>query len=278
MPRPAVTLLALLLCACQTAEPPPARRSPPREDPKVRALDRLLGRQSAASRGQVQACVARAVDHTPGCDAGPATRRLGLRVALDQRYSATWPRWRGRLALTMRCVNALYRPTGLSWSIETLEPWDPGAQRHQLYRLLARIQREHPPDGRSVVLGVTVWDKRRIYATAGGEIGLSQRAACVVPSWPRVENDCLILAHELGHIAGAEHVPGQQWVMGWAARPVHLPVSDPVQRVLSRHAFHPRNAGVVALYRGARFTPRGLRLGRACARRVQAVDRCWGLR
>jgi hypothetical protein len=204
-------------------------------------------------------------------------RVFPLRLALDPRYAQHWPGWQDRLGQTLGCVNRLYRGTGVAFHIAELKAWAPASSRHDLYALLDRIQSDFPPDLKSLLVGITVWDERRIYATAGGEIGLSQRAAAVVPSWPRVENDCLILAHELGHLVGARHVPGKQWIMGWAARPFHLPAADPIGRVVATYRFHPRNVEAIRAHRQARFTPNGLALPPECRERIALLDRCWKL-
>jgi hypothetical protein len=272
-----LTVFVALVMGC--SGPAQKQRRRPR-DPNVRTLDRLLAkghRQSAAEPEGLKACLRRAALQHP-CAARSEDRTLTVRVFLDPRYASRFAGWERRLARTFTCVNTLYGPTGISWDVEAVEPWAPGAQRHDLFGLLDRLQREHPYDGKSLTLGITVWDERRIYAAAGGEIGLSQHAACVVPSWPRVENDCLILAHELGHLVKARHVPGKQWIMGWAARPFHLPASDPIARVTALYRFHPRNVAAIAMHRGAAFTPHGLALPQGCRERLRAIDRCWKLR
>jgi len=283
----------LLACASPVSRPPPG--PVPRDDPTVAELDRMIksGRveqpstyappateaqpSSAVEEGGVSPCI-QAVDQQGLCtDAQlPPYRIMGVRVALDPRYKQ-WPRWLDRLSDTFVCVNRFYQRTGIQWEVESLTEWDPGAQRHELYGLLYRLQRELPFDGRHLSLGITVWEERRIYATAGGEIGLSQRAACVVPSWPRVENDCLILTHELGHLIGAKHVPGKHWVMGWAASPFHLPSDNPLERVLAVYNFHPRNAEAIAAYRSAQMTPNGLVPSVPCRERIARLDACYGL-
>jgi len=296
-----VTLLLLLstalasTAACGPSAPPP-RRPPPR-DRSLSTLDDLLvspAPSSGSGEADLKSCLRRVEERAPcGDDAAGAAdaadgtegapreaRRLPIRLGLDPRYMSQWgPRWRERLDRTVACVNRLYAGSEIGWRLASVTPWDPGQQRHALYGLLDRLQRELPSDGKSLVLGITVWDKRRVYSQSGGEIGLSQRAACVVPSWPRVENDCLILAHELGHLVGARHVPGKEWIMGWAARPFHLPAADPVARVVALYRFHPRNLEAMRLHgRLGRFTPRGFRLPAACQQRVEAIDRCWRLR
>lgn len=273
-------LLPVLLVACSCGRPPPPRR-PPRRDPSVAALDRLLDRGGPAAKSNdeasVQACL-REVEAANLCPAKARIRTLKIRLALDPRYTLQWgPNWEERLNRTEGCVNKLYTGTGLQWEIADIKPWDPGVHRHALYPLLERLHRDFPADLKSVVLGITVWEKRRIYAQAGGEIGLSQRAACVVPSWPRVENDCVILAHELGHLVGARHVPGKKWIMGWAARPFHLPAADPIARVIALYHFHPRNIEAIRMHAQAKYTPRGLRLPVKCKQRLEAIDRCWRL-
>lgn len=276
-------MLALIVIAGCGPSPPPRQR-PPKRERELATLDRLLAGSSAAGAQErnLERCMAR-VEDAP-CGPRPddkATRSLEIRLALDPRYASKWgaTTWRDRLDRTFSCANRLYAATGIRWRIASVTPWDPGQQRHALYPLLDRLQRELPADGKSLVLGITVWDERRVYSEAGGEIGLSQRAACVVPSWPRVENDCVILAHELGHLIGARHVPGKQWIMGWAARPFHLPAADPIARVVATYRFHPRNLAVIrVLRRQGRVTKNGLHLSRACWARVRAIDRCWRLR
>jgi hypothetical protein len=206
-----------------------------------------------------------------------AKRSFRLRLALDPRYSRQWPAWEQRLQQTFSCVNALYRGSGVDFLLHEIHSWDPGAERHDLRALLSRVQHDYPADLQSLVVGLAVWEERRIYARAGGEIGLSQAGACVVPSWPRIENDCLTLAHELAHLLGAEHVPGKSWIMAWSAQPYHLPVADPVARVLAVYRFHPRNLEAIRAHLRARYTPRGLLLPDPCLRRLRAIDRCWGL-
>lgn len=276
-------LLALLaafhLAGCSGPAPPPAR--PRQPNPTIRTLDRLIGtpaarRSTGDIEGDLERCLARAAARH-SCVLPSDVRTLSVRVALDDRYPERWPDWEQRLSRTAACVNTLYRATGLQFDLDEVVHWTTGRQRHDLYGLLRRLQREVPFDGKSLVVGITVWDKRRVYSSAGGEIGLSQYAACVVPSWPRVENDCVILAHELGHLVGARHVPGKQWIMGWAARPFHLPAADPVARVTALYRFHPRNRTVIALHRRARFAREGLRLPPSCHERLRAIDRCWRL-
>jgi hypothetical protein len=270
----APALLALGVAAagaCTTPAPPPQRD----RDPTLAALDRIIARgDRGADRGRCLQELARRRLCEPRADA--TTREIEVRVSLDPRYRR-WPRWRARLDATFRCANALYAKTGVRWRIRDVRAWDPRAERHALYALLARLRREVPGDYRSLRLGITVWEPRQIFRLAGGEIGLSQAGACVVPSWPRVENDCVILAHELGHLIGAKHVPGKRWVMGWAARPFHLPARDPLARVIATYRFHPRNVAAIRAHVGARVTPRGLRPTLACRERLRILDRCYGL-
>ncbi len=273
-----ILLPALLLgggCSEPQAEPRPA-------DPSLSTLDRLLAKEEgesvAGAPSDLASCLAR-VDATGECRPSPRARRtLKLRLALDPRYAQEWPAWEGRLRQTLACVNQLYRASGIDFAFHEVQPWDPGAQRHDLRALLRRLQHDLPPDLQSLVVGLAVWEERRIYARAGGEIGLSQAGACVLPAWPRIENDCLTLAHELGHLLGAEHVPGKSWIMAWSAQPYHLPVADPIARVISTYRFHPRNLESIRAHHRARFTPRGLALPEPCLRRIQGIDRCWKLR
>jgi hypothetical protein len=271
--RPCLSLLlgALAACSDPQAEPRPA-------DPSLSTLDRLIAKGEGPRGGEgVAACVA-GVDATGECLPSPGARRtLRLRLALDERYAQQWPDARERLGRTLACVNQLYRGSGIDFALAEILPWDPGAERHDLRALLARVRRELAPDLRSLAVGMTVWEERRIYARAGGEIGLSQAGACVLPSWPRIENDCLTLAHELGHLLGAEHVPGKSFIMSWSAQPYHLPVADPIARVVATYRFHPRNLESIRAHVRARFTARGLLLPDPCIRRMQAIDRCWGL-
>ncbi|MCC6749491.1 MAG: hypothetical protein IT371_17635 [Deltaproteobacteria bacterium] len=277
---PLAAALGLWLVAAGCPGPPPPEPPAPL-DPALAALDELAARSSQRpgrhAERNLEACLAR-VAREHSCAPTPGVQhRVGVRLALDPRYAAQWPGWRARLASTFRCVNHLYRPTGIEWHVSSMLSFEPGAERHDLYALLARLQREFPPDRRALTLGITVWDERHVYRTSGGEIGLSQRGHCVVPSWPRVENDCIILAHELGHLIGAKHVPGKQWVMGWAATPFYLPASDPLARVVATYRFHPRNVAAIQAHQSARFTADGLTPTPACAARIAALDACWSL-
>lgn len=247
-------------------------------DPALDELERLIDRvEQGPADGDVSACLAR-LDALGSCpeDTAAAPRTVNVRVGLDPRY-LEWPEPWDRLARTLACVNRFYEPTGVQWDFVAIDAWDPGPQRHALYPLLERLQRDFPFDGQTLRLGITVWEERRVFSHGGGEIGLSQRDACVVPSWPRIENDCLILAHELGHLIGAIHVPGKQWIMGWAASPFHLPAADPLERVAAAYRFHPRNVAAIRAHRTARFTPAGLRPTPDCAQRIAEVDRCYAL-
>jgi hypothetical protein len=256
-----------LLSACATAPPPP-----PPPDPAVAVLEGLIAKKERA--GDRGACLA-ALREDMQCEPLAREREHGLTIALDPRYKQI-PNWRKRLKDTLRCVNAIYKKTGISWRINRLFEWDPGAERHQLYPLLARLRKEVAGDGKTLRLGITVWEKRRIYRMAGGEIGLSQAGACVVPSWPRPENDCIILAHELGHLIGAIHVPGKQWVMGWATHPFYLPGVDPLARVVQRYSFHPRNIEAIRITGQATMTRHGFRVGPRCRKHLADLDRCYG--
>lgn len=221
-------------------------------------------------------CIERARRGSP-CAAPRTPRTFSVKVALDPRYQRQWPNWRGRLRRTFACVNQLYGKTAARWRISTIVPWDPKEHRHQLYPLLHRLRHEVPADPGTLRLGISVWEERRIYRMAGGEIGLSQAGACVVPSWPRVENDCVILAHELGHLVGARHVPGKRWVMGWSAHPFHLPAADPLARVVATYRFHPRNVLGIGAYATAPVTSGGVAPRPACRAMLARVDRCYGL-
>lgn len=267
-------IVCLTLCALGCGAPKPEPEAPSRHDPAVAELERMLSR---GSRDQdLPGCLARARAEG-GCVARRGRRILDVKVALDPRYRRQWPNWQTRLARTFQCVNALYANTKLQWRVSRLVWWDPGADRHRLYSLLHRLRHEVPADPNALRLGISVWEERRIYRMAGGEIGLSQAGACVVPSWPRAENDCVILAHELGHLVGARHVPGKQWVMGWAAHPFHLPATDPLARVIATYRFHPRNVLAIDAHAAAKVTGNGLVLSPACRALLGRVDRCYGL-
>lgn len=284
--RPPLCLLALLLAlgpGCGGAEQsrPPARPAPA---PGVRALDKILDRmeknkREAAAGETVAACVARVRSELGGECPVPAAsaRTYKLRVALDPKYQHTWPEWEERFMGVLGCVNQIYAPTNTGFELESVVEWKPGAQRNDLRRLLDRLRREVPADSDVLRLGVVVWSQRRAMFSVGGEIGLSRAEACVVPSWPRVENDCLITAHELGHLVGARHVPGKNWIMAWRGHTYRLPVNDPVARVVKNHRFHPRNLEGIRAHHLARGTTNGLEPTHGCARYLDAMDRCWAL-
>jgi len=261
------------VCASFSACTPQPAPVTPRYDPAVAELERLLQRSSPGE--DLQGCLARAREKS-SCAAPSRQRTFPVKVALDPRYQRQWPHWRRRLKNTFGCVNRLYTNTGVRWRISTITPWDPKEHRHQLYPLLHRLRHEVPPEPGAFRLGISVWEERRIYRVAGGEIGLSQAGACVVPSWPRVENDCVIMAHELGHLIGARHVPGKHWVMGWAAHPFHLPAANPLARVIATYRFHPRNVLAMNVHAGAPVTPQGVRVSPVCAAMLTTVDRCYG--
>ncbi len=272
--------MLLTLWTCASTEPA-TEVTGGGEDPTLNTMDRILARGRSPRSGHLvqghKACLAE-VDPLRQCSlVHRKTRTFKIRLGLDPRYLSHWSDWRGRLVQTMSCVNRLYRSTGITWSIQKIYAWDPGADRHNLRALLRRLQNDFPPNKNSVVLGITLWDERKVYKSAGGEIGLSQRAACVVPSWPRVENDCVILAHELGHLLGAKHVPGKHWIMGWAASPFHLPATDPIARVVATYRFHPRNISAINAHQRATFTRSGLVIPVACQQKLERIDRCWSL-
>ena len=262
------------LAACRTSAP-----VDPDTDRSVSTLDRLIksGAPTAGDIDTARSCVqrARAEPDARSCRAQRPPRTIDLHLALDPRYISKWPGATQRMAKTLRCVNRLYAGTGLRFKIEKLTTYEPAEQRHDLYALLARLRRDLPADGKMLTMGISVWDERKIYGMSGGEIGLSQGAHCVVPSWPRPENDCLILAHELGHLTGAVHVPGKSWVMGWAARPFYLPSTDPLARVVATYRFHPRNVAALRAASRGRMTKHGLRLAPRCRRWLQRIDDCW---
>jgi hypothetical protein len=243
----------------------------------LHALDRVLAGEQHRARTDWRRCLTEASSQAI-C---PVPRKLGrtipVRVALDPRYTILWDEWTARLKRTFHCVNALYLPTGIQWYVADVIPWKPGADRHDLGALLSRLQRDFPPDLKSVVMGITVWDESHVYRMGGGKIGLAQRGACVVPSWPRVENDCMILAHELAHLVGGEHVRGAKFLMSRAASTYKLPAHDPIGRVISRFRFHPRNLQTIRIYRKARFTKKGLQVPSSCRRMIRLIDRCWGI-
>jgi hypothetical protein len=72
-------------------------------------------------------------------------------MLLDVRYMG-WPAWKDRLRRTLACVNSLYEPTGLSWDLSDIDPWSPGADRHNLHALLDRIVQQ--PNDEGVTLGI----------------------------------------------------------------------------------------------------------------------------
>ena len=248
-------------------------------------LDGMLQRLEQQSheegdgREPLQVCLARAHQETADlCQVDPAsTRTYQVRAALDRRYQETWPEWEERFFGTIECVNKIYSPTGARFELEAVVEWDPGAQRNNLDALLDRVRAEVPASAEVLRLGVVVWSKKRAQFSVGGEIGLAGAGACVVPSWPRVENDCITLAHELGHLVGARHVPGKNWIMAWKGHTYRLPVSDPLARVVKNHKLHPRNQEGIRVHHQARGTPNGLHLNPGCEERLAKVDACWRL-
>jgi len=283
MIRRAIWLLVLMAVGC--GPKPPARTPPPRPDPGVQVLDGMLKRlekQKAAGVRQgesLDVCLLWARRKTEDqCLVDPAsTRTYKVRVALDKQYQKTWPEWEGRFFGTFECVNKIYQPTGVSFEVEAVMDWQPGAQRNDLGALLDRIHKELPAKPNLLRLGMVVWSKKRMQFSVGGEIGLAQGGACVVPSWPRVENDCITMAHELGHLVGARHVPGKDWIMAWKGHTYQLPVSDPLARVVRHHKLHPRNQEGIRVHHQAKSTKHGLHLERGCAERMDKVDACWRL-
>lgn len=264
-------LVGLFLAGCSAPPPPdpePKRSNvlkildgvaERREDPRARA--RCLQQARTSSR----------------CPPNSNPRRiLPLRIVLDRRYTARGLGWKKRLQRTVGCANALF-PPGLGFSLQRIEPWDPGADRRSLLALFGRLKREHPADGAALVVGFTVLDRGQVFGRTGDAIGLSKGVSTVVTSWPLEENDCAILAHELAHLVGAKHVRGKQWLMNRTGRPFHLPSDGAKWRVLSRYRFHPRNIEVMLLYAGSRITPRGLMLRRSCINLRKGIDRCWAL-
>jgi len=251
----------------------------------VQALDRILQRmerqkQQGVSRDEpVAACVLRALEELgDGCELpADGKRTYKIRVGLDPRYQSNWPDWEERFMGTVECVNLIYQPAGVRFELESVLPWLPGAERNDLRRLLTRLRREVAASASALRLGVVVWSKRRVQSQVGGEIGLAQGDACVVPAWPRVENDCITLAHELGHLVGARHVPGKDWIMAWKGHTYRLPVSDPLARVVRHHKLHPRNQLGIRAFHRARQTAHGLHPTEGCAELMYEVDRCWAL-
>lgn len=269
-----ILLSAQLNCSSteEQADPAPAA-------PTVATLDRLLQKESAsAPGGDLESCLA-AVQREELCQQLPGSRTLSIRLALDPRYPEHWQNAQGRLDQTLSCVNRLYLPTGIEWRIQQIQPWDPGAARHNLSAALDRVQQAFPHDGKSFVVGVTLWEERQVYKTSGGTIGLSQpgRAVAVIPSWPRIENDCLIMAHELGHLVGARHVPGKNGIMAWAGGLYYLPSSDPIGRVVATYRFDRRNLEVIRMHQLLRFVEGTVSIPTSCIRKIELLDQCWHL-
>jgi hypothetical protein len=200
-------------------------------------------------------------------------------LLLDQRYAKKWPDFKERLVDTFHCVNKLYQDQSLQFTFGKIEVWQPGAERHDLRALLDRVDRQYPTDGQSFIVGITVWDKEKVYSRIGGEIGLSRpkRGTCVVPAWPRVENDCMTLAHELGHIVGAKHVPGKHSLMHWSGSLFFLPSKNPIARVTGYYRIHPRNREAIRVYASTPVTKSGFVPSKACVDYLGRVDRCWGV-
>ena len=282
-------LPVVLLLSC--GPPPPAQPPATRQAPEVKVLEGMLERleqreQRGESSGRgrtggesIQACLDRArLETSEQCKLDARSERTyQVRVALDKAYQRSWPDWEQRFFGTFACLNQIYRSTGTRFELEAVVDWEPGAQRNNLDALLDRVQAEVPANKDVLRLGVVVWSERRVQSQVGGEIGLSQAGACVVPAWPRVENDCITLAHELGHLVGARHVPGKNWIMSWKGHTYRLPVSDPLARVVANHRLHPRNKEGIRVHHKATGTRHGLALDRGCALRLARVDSCWAL-
>jgi hypothetical protein len=276
-----ILLFALTLAACSSPRAPQgaypkAKATRHAPSPSVEALDRLTGGANLSSRpdASVEQCLQR-VNRTIGCRPDPNKRHtINIRLVLDERYTTSYPQWQKRFERTIACVNRLYGPTILRWRLFGAKLWDPGERRYDLRALLDQLQMKFGPDNRSILLGITVWDEERVINKGGGEIGLSQGSSCVVPSWMRVENDCLILAHELGHLSGAEHVLGKNWIMSPSTSPFHLPAKDAVRRVVETFRFDPRNIAAINTLTIARFSTQNPTLQAACEERLKAIDRC----
>lgn len=236
---------------------------------------------SVPSPEEFSTCIATGVQRER-C-AALASAGIEIDLWVDHEYQRRYAKASTRLATTLRCVNALYQSTGMIFRVRKQRSFDPAERRHDLRALLRwlRHSRSRSTPDHVLAIAISAWDQRMVYSKAGREVGLAQGASAVVPAWPRVENDCVILAHELGHLVGAIHVRAAnradlRWIMAPSSGVFYLPDKRPIERVLGLFRFHPRNAESLFAHRNATFSAnRGTRLSAECAAYQREVDTCW---
>ena len=276
------TLAAVLLAGCAATEEPEPRSAPrgTASPEALRTMDRMLvgtGKMSNESPAQRQSkCLAK-VAASPLCPPPVGqTRAIGIRLLLDERYAQRVPNWEQRLDKTFACVNRFFVPAGIRWEIVNMEGWTPGPLRGDIRVDRARLAALRPPDLKSMVAGVVVWDEQRIKARRMGKrLADCTEGTCAFVAWPSAGTECLTWAKNLARQAGARLMPGRRWLV---ARKYlrYFNLGGQATAVLHQHyQLHPRNLAALKLARAARYTPQGLRLPNDCYERLRALDRCY---
>lgn len=265
-----ILIITLALSGCQSTEEFPEEKE---RDRTLDALNSLL-KSPRQSPSNARNCL-NSVPNT--CFPPTRINPIPLRIALDPAYIKGHHNWKKRLNQTMQCVNRFFRDASIEWKIVDIQPWDPQNDQEKLYSLLSRLQREIPAQD-AVRLGIIRWDQSTSLKRRSGEIGLAQGNSCIVPSWPQVRNDCLILAHELGHVLGAKHLPGKQWIMSPAAHPFRLPQNkDSLLQLTKEFRFHPANRTIIEAHASAKITATHILPTAACRKRIRRIRFCYGI-
>ena len=276
-----MVVLGGLLGACASTEEPEPRHKPKAQavPEGLRALDRMLSSgkvapgQSAAQRQRQ--CLAR-VAASPLCPAPAAgTRTLRLRLLLDERLAQRDPAWQQRLENTLACVNRFFAPAGLRWEVASVEGWDPAPARGSPRADREQLARLRPPDLKSLVVGVVVWDRSRLKPKRGSRrLASCYDGVCAFATWLRMETDCLTWAKNLARQVGAKLMPGRRWLVS-VKYLRYLGLRGQSSMLHQHYRLHPRNLAALKLARAARYTPQGLRLPQDCYRRLRELDRCY---